>query len=96
MADGILIGLPYSNFCSRTHRLDTIHNVTDNRQMTTDGRSTVPIPFQSHVERWFRGLLEGSADFCSHPFSVCNDKPTSQTNCKCYVTQLSIINSVHI
>jgi len=28
-----------SNYCSRTHRLATIHNVTDDRQ--TDGRNTV-------------------------------------------------------
>jgi len=29
----------YSNFCSRTHRLATIHNVTDRRR-TTNGRNT--------------------------------------------------------
>jgi len=34
-----------SNFCSRTQRLATIHNVTDDddRQTTTDGRNSVPI-----------------------------------------------------
>jgi len=35
-----------SNFCSRTHRLATIHNVTDDDRQTdrqTDGRNTVAV-----------------------------------------------------
>jgi len=35
------IQLTYSNFCSRTHRLATIHSVQTTT--TTDGRNTVPI-----------------------------------------------------
>jgi len=36
------VGSHYSNFCSRTHRLSTLHNATDKRRQTaTDGRNTV-------------------------------------------------------